>query len=106
LARLSPARWDALFLVLLSLILVVGIDTLGAAMVVVMLFLPAATTLPLSRGIPLALMLAALAGCAFLLIGFVVSIEMGWPLSQTVGGVGCTAFVVSHTMTGLRRRIV
>lgn len=96
LAQLRPARWDALFLSLVSLILIVGINTLGAAMAIVMLFVPAAAILPWARQIPQAIGLAMVAGLIFLAVGFLVSIEMDWPLSQTVGGVGVAAVFVSH----------
>jgi ABC-type Mn2+/Zn2+ transport system permease subunit len=98
LSNLHPARWDALFLCLISAILLVATDILGAALAVVMLFLPAATMLPWARGLPRALLLSAAAGVFFLLAGFVVSIGMNWPLSQSIGGVGCAVFLLSHAL--------
>ncbi len=98
LARLRPSRWDALFLALICLILVLSTDTLGAAMGIVMLFLPAATVLPWGNRVPTVMLLASLAGIIFLIGGDILSNTMDWPLSQSVGGVGCAAVLCSHLL--------
>ena len=63
-----------------------GTDTLGVVMVLAMLFLPAATALPWVARIPAAMVVTVILGLLFLAVGTVLSIEMGWPLSQSVGG--------------------
>jgi len=92
LARLHPARWDAMFLTLLTVAVVLGTRSLGAVMVLVMLFLPAGTVLPWSRRIPHAIVGAIICSLVFLVGGFVCSVEMAWPFSQSVGGVGFALF--------------
>ena len=69
LAGLRPALWDALFLVLLALVVVLGTSTSGILMVLALLFVA---------------------------LGFVLSIEMEWPFSQSVGGVGFVTVIASH----------
>ncbi|HVT89843.1 MAG TPA: metal ABC transporter permease [Tepidisphaeraceae bacterium] len=98
LANLRPTRWDLLFLCLISSILLIGTDVMGTALAVVMLFLPAATVLPWAKRVPTALLLAGIAGLLFVLLGFVLSIGMDWPLSQSIGGTGCAAFLLSHLL--------
>lgn len=95
-AGLRPARWEALFLALLAIVVVVGTSASGILMVLACLFLPAATVLPWARRVPGALIAAAAASLLFLAGGFVLSVEMEWPLSQSVGGVGFGALVLSH----------
>src|SRR5205823_7821221 len=88
LAGLRPHWWDALFLLLLTITTLLGTDSLGIVMVLVMLFLPAAAVLPWARRIPAALVISAALSLVFLAIGFYLSNVMSWPLSQSVGGVG------------------
>jgi ABC-type Mn2+/Zn2+ transport system permease subunit len=97
-AGIWPARWDALFLMLLATVVVVGTSASGILMVLACLFLPAATVLPWAKRIPTALIASVVAALAFLAGGFVLSVEMEWPLSQSVGGVGFTALVLSHAV--------
>ena len=104
-AGLLPGWWDVLFLCLLSSVLLLGTDALGAVMVLSMLFLPAATVLPWARRVPTALLGAVLLSQAFLAIGFVLSNENEWPLSQSVGGVGFGALVVSNLAATVYRHI-
>lgn len=99
LARLRPARWNILFLILLAVVLVLGTDTVGIVMVITLLFLPAATVLPWSRRVPIALAAAVGTAVLFLAIGFSLSIEMQWPLSQSVGGAGFAIFLLSHVLS-------
>jgi zinc/manganese transport system permease protein len=98
LAGLHPARWDALFLILLAIVLLLGTHALGVVMVLAMLFLPAAAALPWARSVPGAMAIAAMLGVAFLGAGFVLSNEMSWPLSQTVGGVGFVVVMLAHAI--------
>jgi ABC-type Mn2+/Zn2+ transport system permease subunit len=100
-AGLRPARWDALFLVLLAAVVVVGTSSSGILMVLACLFLPAATVLPWAKRIPFALMSAAAMSLAFVAGGFVLSVEMDWPLSQSVGGVGFAALIASHVLSAI-----
>jgi ABC-type Mn2+/Zn2+ transport system permease subunit len=102
-AGLRPHRWDALFLSLLSLIIVVGTNALGTVMVIAMLFLPAAAILPWARRVPAALLGAALLSLVFLCAGLVLSVEWNLPLSQSVGGIGFVVLVVMHGLALLRR---
>jgi ABC-type Mn2+/Zn2+ transport system permease subunit len=102
LAALSPIRWNAGFFTLLAGIVVLGTDSLGNVMVLALLFLPAATVLPWSKRIPVALIASALAGTAFLAGGIAVSAWYDWPLSQSVAAVGFAALVLSRLL-GLGR---
>ena len=96
LAGLHPARWDALFLVLLTIILLLGTNVLGVVMVLGMLFLPAAAVLPWARSVPVAMAAATALSLVFLGVGFVLSNLLQWPLSQTIGGVGFGIVAISH----------
>jgi ABC-type Mn2+/Zn2+ transport system permease subunit len=104
LAGVRPHRWDALFLLLLTITTLLGTHSLGIAMVLVMLFLPAATVLPWVRRIPAAVVVSATLALVFLAGGFYLSNTMNWPFSQSVGGVGFAAVVVSHALAALIRR--
>jgi ABC-type Mn2+/Zn2+ transport system permease subunit len=104
LAGLHPQRWDALFLFLLMVTTLLGTDSLGVVMVLSLLFLPAVTVLPWSRRIPAALISAALAALLFVAAGFVLSVKMDWPLSQSIGGVGFAMVVASHLIGWAMRR--
>ncbi len=103
LAGLRPPRWDALFLGLLAMIVLLGTNALGIAMVLSMLFLPAAAALPWAQRLPPAMFAAVLFSLLFLLGGLVVSYAMDWPLSQSVGGVGFGVVLGSHGLSALRR---
>jgi ABC-type Mn2+/Zn2+ transport system permease subunit len=103
LARLHPIAWEALFLVLLGVVLLLGTSTMGVVMVLALLFLPAAAALPWARRVPAALLLAALIAVLDVYVGFQVSNEMEWPLSQTVGAVGFALLVVSQLLALLIR---
>src|SRR5439155_22677036 len=83
LAGLRPHRWDALFLLLLMITTLLGTDSLGIVMVLVMLFCPAAAVLAWARRIPAALLASALLSMVFLAVGFYLSNQMNWPLSQS-----------------------
>jgi zinc/manganese transport system permease protein len=89
-------RWETLFLCILAVILLMGTSSLGAVMVIAMLFLPAATALPWANRIPTALTLSIILAVIFLAAGVLLSIEWNLPLSQSVGGFGFCALVVSH----------
>ncbi|MGB7158349.1 MAG: metal ABC transporter permease, partial [Tepidisphaeraceae bacterium] len=101
-AGLRPSRWDALFLALLAAVVVFGTSTSGILMVLAVLFLPPATVLPWTRRIPATLVASVVAGLLFLAGGFVLSVEMEWPLSQSVGGCGFAIVVVSHILSPRR----
>lgn len=96
LAGMSPARSDALFLTLLTVVLLLGTGTQGVVMVLAMLFLPAAVVQPWVARVPTALAAAAVAALACLAVAFAASNAFAWPLSQTVGGVGGGAFLLSR----------
>jgi ABC-type Mn2+/Zn2+ transport system permease subunit len=102
LAGLHPARWDALFLALLTVVVLLGTASLGTVMVLAMLFLPAATVLPWARRIPVALASAAGWSVLFLAAGFYLSNTFDWPLSQSVGGFGFAVLALSHLVARVR----
>jgi len=103
LAGLRPARWDTLFLLLLTIVMLLGTDSLGVVMVLSMLFLPAATVMPWVRRIPAAIAAGAVLSLCFLAAGFYLSNERNWPLSQSVGGAGFVALIVSQLAAQLRQ---
>jgi len=96
LAGLHPARQDALFLSLLTTILLLGTDSLGVVMALALLFLPAAAVLPWFRRIPDAMIAAAALGVALTFGGFELSNAFDWPFSQSVGGLGFVIVALSH----------
>ena len=98
LAGLKPARWDTLFLALLTTVILLGTYSLTVVMVLAMLFLPAASVLPWARRLPAAMLSAALLSILFVAIGFYLSNTMNWPLSQSIGGTGFAALAVSHLL--------
>jgi ABC-type Mn2+/Zn2+ transport system permease subunit len=102
LSGIQPARWDAGFLLLLTITVLLGTDSLGVVMVLAMLFLPAAAVLPWTRRIPAALIGAALLSLVFLAGGFYLSNVMSWPFSQSVGGVGFAIVVLLHLLALVR----
>ena len=102
-AGLRPARWEAAFLLLLAAVLLFGTHALGAVMMLALLFLPAATVLPWVRRVPAALVGAVILSQVFLAGGLILSVENTWPLSQSVGGLGFAAFVLSSVLSGFRR---
>jgi len=103
LARLHPVRWNALFLCLLATVLVLATHAVGTVMVIALLFLPAASVLPWTRRIPNAIRASAIIAVLAVAIGFVLSVEMGWPLSHSVGGAGFALFLLSHSVVQLVR---
>ena len=96
LAGLHPARWDTLFLTLLTAIMLLGTASTGIVLVLAMLFLPAATVLPWARRIPATLIACALLALVFVAAGFYLTNRMRWPFSQSVGGVGFVALAISQ----------
>ncbi len=104
LASLNPARWDALFLSLLTIVLLLGTNALGVVMMLAMLFLPPAAVLPWTRRIPVTLLASAVLSLTFLEIGFELSNRLNWPMSQSVGLAGFVAMVASHATAMVVRR--
>jgi ABC-type Mn2+/Zn2+ transport system permease subunit len=103
LAGQTPARWDTFFLFLLTLIILLGTDTLGVTLVLAMLFLPAATVLPWVKRLPTAMIAGAILSLVFLATGFYLSSRMSWPMSQSIGGAGFSALAISQLAAQLRR---
>jgi ABC-type Mn2+/Zn2+ transport system permease subunit len=103
LAGVRPAWWDATFLALLTLVLLLGTDSQGVVMVLAMLFLPAAAVLPWARRIPTALAASAVLALAFLVAGFWLSNTQKWPMSQSVGGAGFAVMLLSNAAAFLKR---
>jgi ABC-type Mn2+/Zn2+ transport system permease subunit len=102
LAGHRPARWDTLFLFLLTIIILLGTDTLGVTLVLAMLFLPAATVLPWVKRLPTAMVAGAILSLIFLAVGFYLSSRMSWPMSQSIGGAGFAALAISQLAAQLR----
>lgn len=102
LAGLRPARWNALFLLLLAVLVVAGTSASGILMVLACLFLPAGTVLPWARRIPIAMAASVVAALLFVGIGFVLAVEMDWPLSQSIGGAGFAAVAAVHAARALQ----
>ena len=102
-AGVHPARWNAVFLVLLAAVLVLATNTVGTVLVIAMLFLPAATVLPWVPRVPHALVGAVVVGAVSVSVGFVLSVEMDWPLSHSAGGTGFAIFLMSHLLAQIRR---
>lgn len=96
LSRLHPVKWNALFLAILATVLVLGTNAVGPMMVTALLFLPPAAVLPWTSRIPHAMIAAAALGLAIVACGFILSVEMEWPFSHSVGGAGCALFLASH----------
>jgi ABC-type Mn2+/Zn2+ transport system permease subunit len=103
-AGLRGGRFEILFLCLLAAVLLVGTNALGAVMVLSMLFLPAAAILPWARTIPSALVGATLLSALFLAAGWVMSNRLNLQFSQSVGGMGFAAMVLSHAAAQVRGR--
>jgi ABC-type Mn2+/Zn2+ transport system permease subunit len=78
------------------LVVLFGTNALGVVLVLAMLFLPAATVLPWARRVPGAMLYASVLALLLYAGGFVLSNEMNWPLSQSVGGLGFAVFLVSY----------
>jgi zinc/manganese transport system permease protein len=104
LAGLSPGRWHLLFLVLTATVLVLGTNALGVVLVLAMLFLPAATVLPWVRRVPTALVAAPIVAVMTTAGGFVLSVEMNWPMSQSIGALAVLLTLMSATFNRLAQR--
>jgi ABC-type Mn2+/Zn2+ transport system permease subunit len=94
--RVHPARWDLSFYALLACIVLIGTSSMGVVIVLAMLFLPAATVLPWCRRVPSTVVAAVLTALLFVCAGWFLSLEMEWPLSQSIGGVGFVVMLVSR----------
>jgi len=101
LAGVNPAHWDAIFLLLLTVVLLLGTDSQGVVMVLAMLFLPAATVLPWAKRIPTALITAAAVSLIMVVAAFILSNALAWPFSQSAGGAGFVLLIVSHLLAML-----
>lgn len=102
--RVSPARWDFSFYALLAAIVLIGTSSMGVVIVLAMLFLPAATVLPWCRRVPSAVAGAVLAALLFVCGGWLLSVEMEWPLSQSIGGLGFAVLLLSRIAAAVARR--
>jgi zinc/manganese transport system permease protein len=103
LAGLRPIRWNGLFLCLLATVLVLATDTVGTTMTLALLFLPPATTLPWVKRVPNAIIASVFVAIVLVAAGFVLSVEMGWPFSHSVGGAGFGVFIVSYLIAQSRQ---
>ncbi len=100
---LKPYRWELGFLLLLSVILLLGTNTLGVVMVIALLFLPAATVLTWARNIPQAMICTVLVSLLLVVAGFILSVECDWPFSQSVGGAGFVFMLISQGILHLKK---
>jgi zinc/manganese transport system permease protein len=105
LAGVRPAAWDALFLLLLAVEVLLGTNAVSVVMVLVMLFMPAAAVLPWVRRVPSALLASAVLSQLLYVSGFVLSNEMDWPLSHSVGAAGFAVLTISHLLRRVRRAL-
>jgi ABC-type Mn2+/Zn2+ transport system permease subunit len=96
LARVYPLAWDFVFLALVATVVLVGVNSTGMVMVLGLLFLPAATALPWVPRVPATMALAVLVALIDVAAGFYLSNRLGWPYSQSVGGVGFVLMVGSQ----------
>ena len=103
LAGLHPVHWNAIFLGILAAVVILATQALGTVMVIALLFLPAAVVLPWVRRLPSAMAISALVALLMIGAGFVLSIEMNWPLSHSIAGAGIVLFAVSR-LTAIWRR--
>ena len=95
-AGLRPARWHLLFLTVLSTIVLVGTNVVGVVLVLALLFLPPLAALPWSRRLPAMMALSTALGLLSLILGFMLSNEMSWPLSHSIAATGTILFALSH----------
>lgn len=96
LAGIRVSRYDAFFLALLAVVLLIGTSAQGAVMVLAMLFLPPAIVTPWSHRLPTALAAGIVTSLACLTVAFFCSVKFEWPLSHSVGGVAFAALLTSH----------
>jgi manganese/iron transport system permease protein len=81
-------RWDQLFLLLLSLAIVVSLQTVGNILVLAMLVTPAATARLLTDRLGVMVTLAAAIGAASGVVGLLASYYLGVASGASVGGTG------------------
>jgi zinc/manganese transport system permease protein len=102
-ATVHPVAWDLLFLSLLGVVVLMGTHAMGVIMVIALLFLPAGAALPWAKRIPGVLVISLIIALLDVAAGFYLSIRLNWPFSQSVGGVGFVALVLSHALARLLR---
>jgi len=103
LARVNPVKWNALFLAILAAVVMLATQALGTVMVIALLFLPAAVALPWSRRLPSAMVFSVVAALLMVVVGFILSVEMAWPLSHSIAGAGVAFFILSNLAARWRR---
>lgn len=87
--RVKPARWEALFFVLLGLVVAAASKTAGSLLVFCYLVVPASTALLLTRRLGAALLLAALFAAASTLLGLSLSFSADWPANPAICATAC-----------------
>ncbi len=55
--------------------------------------------------VPPAAMAAACIGIVWLAAGFMLSVELNWPLTHSTGAVGAALFLLSHVAAELRGQV-
>jgi zinc/manganese transport system permease protein len=103
-AGVRAGHWHLLFLACLSQLVLVGTGMLGVVLVLAMLFLPAAAVLPWARRLPTAMTASLTAAAAAFAAGFVLSIEMEWPLSHSIAAAGAALAAASLALRAVVKR--
>lgn len=98
LSGLRVARWDALFLCLLALIVLIGTATQGLILVLAMIFLPPAIAYPWARRIPTLLGISCVISILCVAGAFVLSNAGSLPLSHSLGGIGFGLLLASQVL--------
>lgn len=87
-------RWDQLFLLLLSLTIVISLQTVGNVLVLAMLVTPAAAARMLTRRLPMMLAVSAAIGAASGVIGLYVSYFVGVSSGASIVLVATAIFII------------
>ena len=95
-AGLNLWTWDQLFLVLLSLSIVVSLQTVGNVLVLAMLVTPAATARLLTDRLPATIALAALLGAGSGVVGLYLSYHVGIASGASVVLVATALFALAY----------
>jgi len=99
LAKVSGIRTsfiNSVLVLLTALSVVLAMKLVGIMLISSMLIVPAASALQLARGFRVCIVLAALQGCASVIIGIIISILTNLPASATIVVVNLTLFLISY----------
>ena len=99
LAKVSGIRTsfiNSVLVLLTALSVVLAMKLVGIMLISSMLIVPAASALQLARGFRVCIVLAALQGCASVIIGIIISILTNLPASATIVVGNLTLFLISY----------